>query len=70
MRKTKNQSRGVPVPPHQMAKTKTIEQLATEQGVRLPQNLDELLGKGRDLSDDDEEFENFLRWLDDSTRRR
>jgi hypothetical protein len=70
MAKTKNPRPPVPGLPLPMSKTKTIEELAAEQGVKLPQNLDELLGKGCDLWDDDEDFENFLRWLEDSTSRR
>jgi hypothetical protein len=39
---------------------KSIEELAAEQGVRLPQDLDELIGQGKDLWRSDEEFEQFL----------
>jgi len=38
----------------------TIEQLAAEQGVRLPQDIDALIGQGADLWEDDEDFERFL----------
>jgi hypothetical protein len=38
----------------------TIDQLAAEQGVRLPQDIDALVGQGADLWDSDEELERFL----------
>jgi hypothetical protein len=46
---------------------KTIEELAAEQGVPLPQDLDAMIGEGKDLWDSDEEFE---AWLEDIYRRR
>lgn len=46
---------------------KTIEELAAEQGVLLPQDLDAMIGAGKDLWDSDEEFE---AWLEDIYRRR
>jgi hypothetical protein len=39
---------------------KTIEQIAAEQGVSLPQNIDELVGQGADLWESDDDFERFL----------
>ena len=69
MATTKHSRPFFPVTPQPMGKTKTIEELAAEQGVKLPQDLDELLGKGRDLWDDDEDFEQFLKWLNDPKRK-
>jgi uncharacterized protein (DUF2384 family) len=46
---------------------KTIEELAAEQGVALPQDLDAMIGAGKDLWDSDEEFE---AWLEGIYRRR
>jgi hypothetical protein len=43
--------------------SKTVEELAAEQGVQLPQNLDRLLGAGAQLWDSDAEFDEFLGWL-------
>jgi hypothetical protein len=47
---------------------KTIEQLAAEQGVSIPQNIDHLLGAGADLWADDAEFDAFLDSLRESRR--
>jgi type II secretory pathway component PulM len=49
--------------------SKTIEELAAEQGVELPQNLDRLFGAGEQLWDNDAEFDEFLRWLNDAGRK-
>jgi hypothetical protein len=38
----------------------TLEQLAAEQAVRLPQDIDALVGQGADLWDSDEDLEHFL----------
>jgi hypothetical protein len=38
----------------------TIDQLAAEQGVSLPQDIDSLIGQGADLWEDDEDFDRFL----------
>jgi hypothetical protein len=48
---------------------KTIEQLAAEQGVRLPQNVDALVGQGADLWESDEELERFLSGVAERRRR-
>jgi hypothetical protein len=47
---------------------KTIEELAAEQGVSLPQDLDSLIGQGKDLWDSDEEFEAWLKDLNEARR--
>jgi hypothetical protein len=41
-------------------KSKTLEELAAEQGIRPVENLDEVLGQGTDLWRDDAELEAFL----------
>jgi hypothetical protein len=46
----------------------TIEQLAAEQGVSIPQNLDDLLRAGADLWADDAEFDAYLESLRESRR--
>lgn len=40
---------------------KSIEQLAEEQGIKPVKRLEDILGRGADLWDDDEDFEAFLR---------
>lgn len=40
--------------------TKTLEELAREQGITLPMNIDELTGMGKDLWASDEELDRFL----------
>jgi hypothetical protein len=41
-------------------KSKTLEELAAEQGIHPVENLDEVLGQGADLWRDDAELETFL----------
>src|SRR5438105_3276758 len=38
----------------------TIEELATEQGVAIPQSMERLAGQGADLWSSEEEFDSFL----------
>ncbi len=47
-------------PPVDFWSTKTLEELAAEQGVRAIEHLEEVLGKGSDLWRDDREVEAFL----------
>ncbi len=49
--------------------SKSIEELAAEQGVQIPQNLDGLLGAGSKLCDSDADFDKFLCWLNDINRK-
>jgi len=42
---------------------KTLDQLVAEQGVEPIQRLDEILGAGAGLWEDDREFEEFLRGI-------
>lgn len=54
----------VPLPEEKVFwQEKTLDELAAEQGLRLPQSLDRLIGRGQDLWESDEEFEEFLRAL-------
>jgi type II secretory pathway component PulM len=64
--KSAKTSPAIPLPPQS---SKTIEELAAEQGVQLPQNLDRLLGAGAQLWDNDAEFDQFLGWLNDANRK-
>jgi hypothetical protein len=41
-------------------RTKTLAELAAEQGISGPQDFDALVGSGADLWNDDRDFENFL----------
>lgn len=41
-------------------KEKTVEELAAEQGITLPQRIEDLLGAGKDLWKDDAELDAFL----------
>jgi hypothetical protein len=52
-----------PAIPKGFSRAKTIEALAKEQGVPLHAKFDDLLGRGKDLWRNDEEFEAFLAWL-------
>jgi hypothetical protein len=49
-------------------RTRSLAELAAEQGLTGPQDLDTLLGAGADLWDDDAEFEAFLADLRESRR--
>jgi hypothetical protein len=40
-----------------------VEELASEQGVSIPQDVDSLIGAGGDLWEDDEEFRTFVRGI-------
>ena len=42
---------------------KSLEELAAEQGVQLPQDIDQIIGKGADLFDSDADFEQWMEWL-------
>jgi hypothetical protein len=46
------------------AKSRSIEEIAREQGVTVPQDLSKLIGAGADLWDSDEELDEFLRGID------
>jgi len=41
-------------------KERSLEELSTEQGIRIPQDIHRLLGQGADFWDDDREFLAFL----------
>ncbi len=47
---------------------KTLEQLAAEQGVKPIARLEEVLGKGADLWENDLDFENFVQGIYDRRR--
>jgi hypothetical protein len=48
---------------------KTVEELAIEQGAPLIADFDAMLGEGKDLWDSDEDFEKWLKNLQESRRR-
>jgi hypothetical protein len=49
-------------------RTRSLAELAAEQGLTGPQDFDALLGAGADLWDDDADFEAFLAGLRESRR--
>ncbi len=46
---------------------RSLEELAAEQGVQSPTNIDEVLGKARDLWESDQDFESFLTTIEGKT---
>ena len=48
---------------------KTVEELAIEQGAPLIADFDAMFGEGKDLWDSDEDFEEWLKNLNESRRR-
>jgi hypothetical protein len=42
---------------------KTVEELAAEQGVEIPQRIEDLLGAGENLWKDDAELDAFLEFI-------
>ncbi|HJT78554.1 MAG TPA: hypothetical protein VJ739_15220 [Gemmataceae bacterium] len=58
-----------PIPlPAPERRTRSLAELAAEQGLAGPQDLDALFGAGADLWDDDDDFEAFLAGLRESRR--
>ena len=49
-------------------RTRTLAELAADQGLTGPQDLDALVGAGADLWDGDADFEAFLAGLRESRR--
>ena len=54
-----------PVPPGQFWRKRTVDELAAEQGIAVPQSLDEMIGAAADLWDDDEDFDRFVQRIQD-----
>ena len=50
-------------------RTKTIAELAAEQGIPLVPNYEALVGQGEDLWSDDKELEAFLKDLREARRK-
>lgn len=46
---------------------RSLKELAAEQGVQIPTNIDEVLGKARDLWESDQDFESFLTTIEGKT---
>ena len=44
---------------------RTVDELAAEQGITVPQPLDEMIGAATDLWADDEEFDRFVQGIYD-----
>jgi hypothetical protein len=49
-------------------KSKTLDELIAEQGVKPLARFEDLFGAGADLWDDDEDFERFMEYLRESRR--
>ena len=43
----------------------TVDELAAEQGITAPQQIDEMIGAAAGLWDDDEDFHRFLQGIHD-----
>ncbi len=54
--------------PHPERHTRSLAELAAQQGVTGPQDLDAIFGAGADLWPDDADFEAFLASLRESRR--
>ncbi len=52
-----------------LRRRKTVEELAIEQGAPLIADFDAMFGEGKDLWDSDEDFEEWLKNLNESRRR-
>ncbi len=52
--------RGAIAAPTDFWREPRLEERAAEQGVRMPQSLDQLVGQGHDLWGSDEDFRTFL----------
>ena len=50
--------------PRMPARLPPVSELAAEQGVILPQDVNKLMGLGVECWDSDEEFDEFLKWLE------
>jgi hypothetical protein len=64
-----NRDTGTPPPaplPGSARRTRSLAELAAEQGVTGPQDVDALFGAGADLWDDDADFEAYLAGLRES----
>ena len=59
-RNTASASESFPAQPLDPRRTKTLAELATEQGISGPQDFDALFGSGADLWQDERDFEDFL----------
>ena len=53
------------VPTGQFWRKCTVDELAAEQGIAVPQSLDEMIGAAADLWDDDEDFDRFVEGIQD-----
>ena len=54
-----------PVPPGQFWRKRTVDEFAAEQGIAVPQPLDEMIGAAAALWDDDEDFDRFVQGIQD-----
>lgn len=52
-----------PAPRGNFWRKRTVDELAAEQGIAVPQRLDEMIGAATDLWADDEEFDRFVQGI-------
>jgi hypothetical protein len=57
---SRRKPRRKPSQPEGVRKRRTVEEITADQNGRRPTRLEDILGKGGDLWDSDEEFEEFL----------
>lgn len=56
-------TKSVPPAPEPTWRNQSVEELAAQQGIRLPQDKQAMLGAAADLWETDEEFEEFLKGI-------
>ena len=52
-------------PPEDFWRTRTIDEIAAQQGIAVPQPLNHVIGAAADLWDDDEDCDRFVRGIHD-----
>ena len=58
------------VPPGHHWRERTIDDLAAQQRIAVPQPLDEMIGAAAELWDDEEDFDRFIRGIHDRRTQR
>ena len=49
---------------------RTVDELAAEQGIAVPQQLDEMVGAATELWNDDRDFDRFVQGIQDRRHKR
>jgi hypothetical protein len=50
-------------PTANLRRTPSVAELALEQGIRLAQDVDQVIGQGAECWDSDADFERWMQWL-------